>query len=125
MPETTPVSDQATPVQPAETTAAETSTAPTTAPARKRGDGKWWWGVGRRKSAVARVRIQPGEGKFIVNKRPSEEYFTEERDQKDLANVLEKTNTKTSIDIHVNVRGGGYTGQGGYSRFGPDQAGGG
>jgi small subunit ribosomal protein S9 len=113
MPETTPASDQVTPVEPTETPAAETATAPTPAPTRKRSDGKWWWGVGRRKSAVARVRIRPGEGKFIVNERPSDKYFTEERDQNDLTNVLEKTNTTTSIDIHVNVRGGGYTGQAG------------
>jgi small subunit ribosomal protein S9 len=76
-------------------------------------DGHWWWGTGRRKAAVARVRIRPGEGKFEVNKRPHDEFFTEIRDRNDITNVLKKTNTLGSVDVHVNVHGGGYTGQAG------------
>ena len=76
-------------------------------------DGHWWWGTGRRKRAVARVRIRPGDGKFVINKRPYETYFTEERDRNDLMNVLNKTNTAGSLDIHVNLHGGGYMGQAG------------
>ena len=76
-------------------------------------DVLWWRGTGRRKTAVARVRIRPGEGKFVVNKRPYDSYFTEERDRKDLMTVLRKTNTAEGVDIYVNVRGGGYTGQAG------------
>ncbi len=92
--------------------AAETQAA--AAPSKRTGyDGHWWWGVGRRKSAVARVRIKPGDGKFIINRRPSTEYFTEERDQKDIVNVLNKTKTAGSMDVYVNVRGGGFTGQAG------------
>jgi small subunit ribosomal protein S9 len=84
------------------------------APSRRPGhDGTWWWGVGRRKAAVARVRIRPGDGKFLINRRPAAEYFTEERDQKDIVNVLNKTKTAGSLDVHVNVRGGGFTGQAG------------
>ena len=75
--------------------------------------GQWWWGTGRRKSAVARVRIRPGEGTLIINKRSYEEYFTEERDRNDLVNVLNKTKTEGQLEIHVNVHGGGYTGQAG------------
>src|SRR6267142_2717647 len=75
--------------------------------------GNFWWGTGRRKTAVARVRIRPGDGKFLVNDRPMEQYFTEERDRKNLLNVLEKTNTKGSIDVLVNANGGGFTGQAG------------
>ncbi len=75
--------------------------------------GNWWWGLGRRKRAVARVRIRHGDGKFIINKRPYTEFFTEERDHKDVINVLQKTKTEGSIDVYVNVRGGGYTGQAG------------
>lgn len=90
---------------------------PETKPAPKAGstgsDGHWWWGTGRRKAAVARVRIKPGNGVFTVNKRDMAEFFTEERDRKDLLNVLEKTKTRGSVDVHVNVRGGGYTGQAG------------
>ncbi|MHC4217727.1 MAG: 30S ribosomal protein S9 [Planctomycetota bacterium] len=75
--------------------------------------GQWWWGVGRRKSAVARVRIRPGDGKFFVNKRSYDKYLNEERDQNDVMTVLQKTKTVGSVDVHVNVRGGGYTGQAG------------
>ncbi len=73
----------------------------------------WWRGTGRRKAAVARVRIKPGEGSFIVNMRPMESFFNEERDQKNLMAVLEKTSMVGSVDIHVKVNGGGYTGQAG------------
>ncbi len=91
---------------------APTETAPkTTAPKGKPPDGHWWWGTGRRKSAVARVRIRPGEGKFVVNKRPYDNYFNEERDRSDLLNVLRKTNTFSAVDVYVNVNGGGFTGQ--------------
>lgn len=75
--------------------------------------GNWWWGTGRRKTAVARVRIKPGDGKFIVNNKPMEQYFTEERDRKNMLNVLDKTNTRGTVDVIVNANGGGYTGQAG------------
>ena len=75
--------------------------------------GNWWWGLGRRKASVARVRIRPGTGKFIINKKPHDVYLTEERDHKNLINVLQKTNTEGALDVYVNVRGGGYTGQAG------------
>ncbi len=78
----------------------------------------WWWGTGRRKASVARVRIRPGEGKFTVNKKEYTTFFTEERDHSDLMNVLEKTNTKGSIDVHVKVHGGGFTGQAGATLLG-------
>jgi small subunit ribosomal protein S9 len=88
------------------------------APAPKPGSrkpqvGQWWWGVGRRKSAVARVRIRPGDGKFFVNKRSYDKYLNEERDQNDVMTVLQKTKTVGSVDVHVNVRGRGYAGQAG------------
>jgi small subunit ribosomal protein S9 len=86
-----------------------------TAPAPKSSgpSGHWWWGVGRRKTAVARVRIKPGSGKFIINDREVDHFFTEDRDRKDLATVLQKTSTQGKVDVFVNVRGGGYTGQSG------------
>jgi small subunit ribosomal protein S9 len=80
---------------------------------RKMRDATWWWGTGRRKASVARVRIRPGDGKFIVNKKPCNVYFCEERDRNDLLGVLQKTKTDGSVDVHVNVHGGGYTGQAG------------
>ena len=73
----------------------------------------WWRGTGRRKAAVARVRIKPGDGNFTVNDKAMTEFFNEERDRNDLQNVLEKTNMGGALDIHVSVKGGGYTGQAG------------
>ena len=89
-------------------------TAPATASVRKPTTaGNWWWGTGRRKTAVARVRVKAGSGKFLVNERPYEEFFTEERDRQNLLNVLEKTSTTGKVDVQVNVRCGGFTGQAG------------
>jgi small subunit ribosomal protein S9 len=59
------------------------------------------------------VRIRPGGGTILVNERPFDEYFTEERDRKDVLGVLQKTRTAGNLEIHVNVSGGGYTGQAG------------
>ena len=75
--------------------------------------GGWFWGTGRRKASVARVRVRPGDGTFMVNKRPMTTFFTEERDHQDLMNVLETTRTTGQVEIQCNVRGGGYTGQAG------------
>ena len=44
--------------------------------------GGFYWGTGRRKSSVARVRIKPGDGKLLINKRKIESYFTREQDRK-------------------------------------------
>lgn len=92
---------------------ATAATAPAPGAGTKSDAAGWWWGTGRRKAAVARVRIRPGEGKITINKRPYDEYLTEERDQKDLMNILGKTRTTGSVDVFVNVRGGGFTGQAG------------
>ena len=94
-----------------ESVATETKTSPATKSTPK--DGHWWWGTGRRKAAVARVRIKPGTGTFNVNKKDLTEYFSELRDHQDVMKVLEKTNTKGSLDIFVNTNGGGSTGQSG------------
>ncbi|MDG2424746.1 MAG: 30S ribosomal protein S9 [Phycisphaerales bacterium] len=82
-------------------------------PSKSATSGGWFWGTGRRKASVARVRIRPGDGTFMVNKRPMTTFFTEERDHQDLMNVLETTRTTGQVEIQVNVRGGGYTGQSG------------
>ena len=71
------------------------------------------WGVGRRKSAVARVRIAPGSGKIEVNGRTLNDYFTNERDRKAIFGPLEVTNTGGKMDVFVNADGGGPTGQAG------------
>lgn len=90
-----------------------TKTKPSSTPKRTPKDGHWWRGTGRRKAAVARVRIRPGDGSFSVNDRELTQFFTEIRDHKDIMTVLEKTNTKGSIDVFVKTNGGGYTGQAG------------
>jgi small subunit ribosomal protein S9 len=87
--------------------------APMEASSRRPPDGQWWWGTGRRKTAVARVRLRSGSGKFVVNERPYDQYFTEDRDRADLMGVLKKTRTNGTVDVHVRVQGGGYTGQAG------------
>lgn len=71
------------------------------------------WGTGRRKTAVARVRIRPGTGKFIVNKREATAYFTHERDRQAILGPLEAAKMLKSWDVYVNVNGGGYVGQAG------------
>ena len=87
---------------------------PTPAPVPTGPDAHGWWrGTGRRKTAVARVRIKSGTGEFKVNNRDLDVYFCEARDLKNIRNVLEKTGTLGSVDIFVNANGGGYMGQAG------------
>ena len=71
------------------------------------------WGIGRRKKATARVRIRPGTGTMLVNKRPGEEYFRGERDRSVVVFPLETAHMRKSYDVFVNVNGGGPTGQAG------------
>src|SRR5438067_3764942 len=86
-----------------------TSPAPTeTAPQPK---PTYVWGVGRRKSAVARVRIAPGSGKIEINGRTLNDYFTAERDRKAIFGPLEVTNVAGKMDVLVNSKGGGPSGQ--------------
>ena len=96
----------------------ETATPPETTPlvpttAAPTGKVKYIWGVGRRKSAVARVRIAPGTGKIEINGRILNDYFTGERDRKAIFGPLEVTNTGGKMDVLVNATGGGPTGQAG------------
>ena len=92
---------------------ATTATAPAPAPESTEPKVKptYIWGVGRRKSAVARVRIAPGSGKIEINGRTLNEYFTNERDRKSIFGPLEVTNTGGKMDVLVNADGGGPTGQ--------------
>jgi len=69
------------------------------------------WGTGRRKSAVARVRLMPGNGKILINKREVNNYFTEEKDRQSVLSPLIATDTLTAYDVGVNLKGGGTTGQ--------------
>lgn len=78
----------------------------------------WWWGTGRRKSAIARVRIRPGDGTFKVNGREINEYFSEERDRGDVVAPLKSTEMLGKIEVQVTTMGGGYMGQAGAIRLG-------
>ena len=78
-----------------------------------------FWGVGRRKKAIARVRIIPGgENGIIVNKLPADEYFKLDAQRYIVKQPLELTNTADKYDVVVNVAGGGLTGQAGAVRHG-------
>ena len=89
------------------TTATPTGDA-STAPAPK---PTYIWGVGRRKSAVARVRVAPGTGKIEVNGKTLNDYFAAERDRKSIFGPLEVTNTGGKMDVLVTADGGGASGQ--------------
>jgi small subunit ribosomal protein S9 len=92
---------------------------PAAQPAGKGPDkGGCYCGTGRRKTSVARVRIKPGEGKMLINKRKLEEYFRGDQDRSAVLAVLAATKTEKSFDILVNVRGGGTTGQAGATVLG-------
>ena len=74
--------------------------------------------TGRRKSSVARVRLVPGNGKFIVNDRNFVEYIPSAAIRLDVLQPLNITETGTQYDIYVNVNGGGISGQAGAIRLG-------
>ena len=80
------------------------------------------WGTGRRKAAVARVRIRPGEGKFLINKREVDAFFCIPRDRASVRQPLEVTETSKAYDVFVNVGGGGITGQAGAVALGVARA---
>ncbi len=100
----------------AETKTTETSEPTATAervPVAEPDKAGFYWGLGRRKSSVARVRIRPGEGKYLVNGREIDRHFSELRDRNDVVNPLKVTKTEGNLDVFVNVKGGGFTGQAG------------
>ncbi|MEX0778082.1 MAG: 30S ribosomal protein S9 [Phycisphaeraceae bacterium] len=69
------------------------------------------WGTGRRKTAVARVRIKPGSGKFLINDREVDHFFPEIGDRAAVRKPLKETKTEGSLDVFAKVHGGGLTGQ--------------
>ena len=74
--------------------------------------------TGRRKTAVARVRLRPGSGKIQVNGRELEVYFPVEKDRALVAGALEQVGRRTAVDVTITVDGGGPTGQAGACRLG-------
>lgn len=81
-----------------------------------------YYGTGRRKSSVARVRLVPGTGRIIINNREFAEYIPSAAVRLDVLQPLELTGTTTSYDVLVNVCGGGITGQAGAIRHGITRA---
>ncbi|MBQ3334097.1 MAG: 30S ribosomal protein S9 [Eubacteriaceae bacterium] len=77
-----------------------------------------YFGTGRRKTSVARVRLLPGDGKFVINGRDIDDYFGLETLKMVARQPLNLTNTIDSFDVIVNVYGGGTTGQAGAIRHG-------
>lgn len=82
----------------------------------------YWWGTGRRKTSVARVRIRPGSGKMLVNKRDIDDYFRREQDRKAVVAPLKVVQGERSFDVFINVKGGGITGQAGAALLGVARA---
>jgi len=82
-----------------------------------------FWGTGRRKKAIARVRLIPaGTGAIVINDRAFEEYFPQGTLQYIVKQPLVAVEAETKYDIFVNVVGGGYTGQAGAIRLGVARA---
>ena len=81
-----------------------------------------FYGPGRRKSSVARVRLVAGEGNKTVNGRALDEYFDYDTLIRDVKQPLVLTNNENKYDVIVRVEGGGFTGQAGAIRHGISRA---
>ena len=82
----------------------------------------YYYGTGRRKTAVARVFMKSGSGKFVVNDKPVDEFFSRETGRMVVRQPLELTQHTGTFDIMVNVTGGGESGQAGAVRHGITRA---
>jgi small subunit ribosomal protein S9 len=80
--------------------------------------GDYYYGTGRRKTAVARVFLKKGKGVVVVNGKPLDEYFARETGRMVVRQPLEVVNVLRDFDIKVNVEGGGESGQAGAVRHG-------
>ncbi|MGA2322681.1 MAG: 30S ribosomal protein S9 [Sedimentisphaerales bacterium] len=97
----------------------EETTVKTGAPATKGPDkGGFYWGTGRRKTSVARVRIRPGDGKMLINKRELNNFFRSDQDRSAVMAPLAMAKAEKTLDVFVNVNGGGTTGQAGATVLG-------
>ena len=82
----------------------------------------YFYGTGRRKTAVARVFMKPDSGKITVNDKPVDEFFSRETGRMVVRQPLELVQHATTFDIMVNVTGGGESGQAGAVRHGITRA---
>ncbi|HHY21518.1 MAG TPA: 30S ribosomal protein S9 [Bacilli bacterium] len=81
-----------------------------------------YYGTGRRKHSVARVRLVPGDGRIVINGRDFDVYFGQETLRLIIQQPLVETGTQGQYDVLVNVQGGGFTGQAGAIRHGVARA---
>ena len=81
-----------------------------------------FYGTGRRKKSIARVRLVPGKGEITINNRSLDDYFGLETLKVIVKQPLVATNTEGKYDVIVNVVGGGFTGQAGAIRHGVARA---
>ncbi len=82
----------------------------------------FYYGTGRRKTAIARVFLKAGNGKFVVNNKLVDEFFSRETGRMVVRQPLELTQHNATFDILVNVCGGGESGQAGAVRHGITRA---
>ena len=80
------------------------------------------WGTGRRKNAIARVRICEGDGKFLINNREVNDYLPRYYWSTQASEALKVAGVEGKIDVFVNAHGGGLTGQAGAVRLGVARA---
>jgi small subunit ribosomal protein S9 len=85
-------------------------------------DKNRWYATGRRKEAVARVWVTPGTGRIFINRREFENYLPRETSRLEIIQALEVSEQVGKVDLLVNVRGGGPTGQAGAIRHGLSRA---
>jgi small subunit ribosomal protein S9 len=83
---------------------------------------QYYYGTGKRKTAIARVRLYPGDGTLIVNDKPFEEVFTTIGLKKLILEPLQLTETSSKFRVVVKVEGGGVSGQAGAIRHGISRA---
>ncbi|MEJ2006886.1 MAG: 30S ribosomal protein S9 [Acidobacteriota bacterium] len=81
-----------------------------------------FWGTGRRKTSVARVKIEPGTGRILVNHKPFDQYFPSEVLRAEVRQPLAFTESEGKFDVVVNARGGGIHSQAGAVRLGISRA---
>jgi small subunit ribosomal protein S9 len=81
-----------------------------------------FYATGKRKTSIARVWLQPGTGRIVINKKPADEYLDRETSKMVIAQPLVLTATLGKVDVSVNVLGGGISGQAGAIRHGISKA---
>ncbi|GHT01360.1 30S ribosomal protein S9 [Synergistales bacterium] len=78
----------------------------------------YFWGTGRRKTALARVRVRPGNGELKINNRAVEDYFPRLVWQSNVWQSLKTASLEGKVDVYIRATGGGLTGQAGAAKMG-------